>query len=201
MGSTEEFEAALKDVVQGKHLSASRMNKLTEIALKSMENDTQLVSTLYRTHKNLPAKAKISSLYAFDALARAARHKASKHGVPGDADSEKGNCATFLLKVEGVLEGLFQDMVSSGSPEAKEKTKKVLDIWVKSNTFPSAVLGRLTEILKEAGKGAYRDSYNFPLSTPPAPVILAMICRRLASDIMSMETEMMPGLFPRQSPK
>lgn len=152
MGLVEEFESALRDVVQGKHLSASRMNKLTEVALKSMENDTQLVSVLYRTHKTLPPKSKISSLYAFDALARAARNKVVKHGVPSDADAGKGNCATFLLKVEGVLDGLFHDMISSGPPEAKEKTKKVLDIWVKSNTFPPAVLARLADIVKEADK-------------------------------------------------
>ncbi|EPQ56260.1 hypothetical protein GLOTRDRAFT_138043, partial [Gloeophyllum trabeum ATCC 11539] len=177
MGLVEEFESALKDVVQGKHLSASRMNKLTEVALKSMENDTQLVSVLYRTHKTLPPKSKISSLYAFDALARAARNKVVKHGVPSDVDAGKGNCATFLLKVEGVLDGLFHDMISSGPPEAKEKTKKVLDIWVKSNTFPPAVLARLADIVKEADKGAYRDPSFSPLSTPLRPVILAMISR------------------------
>ena len=34
-------------------------------------------------------------------------------------NSTEGNCATFLLKVEGVLEGLFQDMIMVGSSEAK----------------------------------------------------------------------------------
>ncbi|KDQ61538.1 hypothetical protein JAAARDRAFT_30988 [Jaapia argillacea MUCL 33604] len=148
MGSPEEFESALKDVVQGKRLSASKMTKLTDIALKSMKNDTQLVSILYRTHKSLPASAKVSSLYAFDALARAARGQVNKFGLTGDINSEKGNSATFLLKVEGVLDGLFQDMISSGVAEAKEKTKKVLDIWIKSNTFPSIVLTRLADLLK-----------------------------------------------------
>lgn len=74
---------------------------------------------MYRTHKALPSAAKVSSLYAFDALARAARSKVVKHNLTGDIKSEKGNCATFLLKVEGVLDGLFQDMVASGSPESK----------------------------------------------------------------------------------
>jgi protein NRD1 len=131
-------------VVQAKRLSASKMGKLTEIAMKSMEvrnsffsedvlcsyrplpfgdstlqNDTQLVSILYRTHKSLPAAAKVSSLYAFDALARAARSQVNKHGLTGDINSEKGNCATFLLKIEGVLDGLFQDMIMAGSPETK----------------------------------------------------------------------------------
>ncbi|KAJ7255502.1 hypothetical protein B0H12DRAFT_1113790 [Mycena haematopus] len=115
----QDFEKALKEVVLAKRLSASKMNNLTEIALKSMQDDTQLVSILYRTHKSLQAAAKVSSLYVFDALARAARSQVVKQGLTGDINSRKGNCATFLLKVEGVLEGLFQDMISSATSEAK----------------------------------------------------------------------------------
>lgn len=72
---------------------------------------------MYRTHKSLPVSCKVSSLYVFDALSRAARQQTVKHNL-----SERhgtGNCATFLLKVAGVLEGLFQDMLASGLPEAK----------------------------------------------------------------------------------
>lgn len=85
------------------------------------QNDTQLVSILYRTHKSLPIAGKISSLYAFDALARAARSKVTKHNLTADVNSEKGNCATFLLRVEAVLDGLFQDMVVTGNSETKVK--------------------------------------------------------------------------------
>ena len=83
------------------------------------KNDTQLVSILYRTHKSLPTASKVSSLYIFDALSRAARHHVVKHGITGDDYTQPGNCATFLLKVGGVVEGLFQDMVNSGSSESK----------------------------------------------------------------------------------
>jgi hypothetical protein len=72
---------------------------------------------MYRTHKSVPPPAKISSLYVFDALSRAARSHVNKKGVSGD--SKHGNAATFLSKIEGVLEGLFQDMVDSGMQEAK----------------------------------------------------------------------------------
>lgn len=91
-------------------------SKFVVILIKS---DTQLVSILYRTHKTLPIPSKISSLYAFDALCRAARHQAVKQGQTGDINSEKGNCATFLLKVEGVLDGLFTDMINTGASDAK----------------------------------------------------------------------------------
>ena len=61
----------------------------------------------------------MSSLYIFDALSRAARNQVTKLGLTGSVYSEKGNCATFLLKVEGVLEGLFQDMLTIGTEESK----------------------------------------------------------------------------------
>ncbi|KAI9456927.1 hypothetical protein HD554DRAFT_1835330 [Boletus coccyginus] len=161
MAALKDFETTLHDVVNAKRLSASKMNKLTEIAMKSLKDDTKLVAILYRTHNSLPSSAKVSSLYAFDALARAARSSASKRGVIGDVNSGKGNAATFLLKIEGVLDGLFRDMVSLNNSEAKEKTKKVLDIWVKSNTFPSAVLTRLRDIMSDIRK---ENSVN---PTPP----------------------------------
>jgi hypothetical protein len=103
------------------------------------------VSILYRTHKSLPATSKISSLYVFDALARAARHKVEKQGLVND--SQIGNCATFLQKVEGVVEGLFQDMLSIGSPEAKvSKTyrfQRILSRLTSSPSYPCPFWGDL----------------------------------------------------------
>ncbi|KAI0773309.1 hypothetical protein BD413DRAFT_473153, partial [Trametes elegans] len=159
----QDFESALKDVVKAKRISQSKMNSLTEVALKCMDNDTRMVSILYRQHKGLPPGAKVSSLYAFDALARAARHRVNKTNMTGDLNSGSGNCATFLLRMEGILDGLFQDLVSSHSDELKEKAKKILDIWTKQNTFPSAVLSSLYTLLQTADKdkGAYGLSYWF----------------------------------------
>ncbi len=47
--------------------------------------------------------------------------------------------------------------------EMQEKAKKILDIWTKSNTFPSAVLSPLSALLQQAEeeKGAYALSYWF----------------------------------------
>ncbi|KAF9045662.1 hypothetical protein BDZ89DRAFT_942711, partial [Hymenopellis radicata] len=158
-----DFESQLKDIVQAKRLSASKMTKLTEIAMKSMSDDTQLVSILYRTHKSLQSSYKVSSLYVFDALARAAKHKVVKQEL--SAHSTSGNCATFLSKVEGVLDGLFQDMLSSGHQEFKDKTKKILDIWTKGKTFPETTLSRLTKLLSVTNKGAYLKLDMYSLST------------------------------------
>ena len=87
------------------------------LTLSHFQNDAKMVSTLYRTHKALQPQFKVPSLYAFDALARAARNHAIKHGFAGD--TLPGNSATFLLKLEAILEGLFRDMMGPGVPEGK----------------------------------------------------------------------------------
>lgn len=43
----------------------------------------------------------------------------NKLGITGDINAEKGNCATFLLKIDGILDALIQDMMSIGTSEAK----------------------------------------------------------------------------------
>ena len=48
----------------------------------------------------------------------------------------------------------------------QEKTRKILDIWTKNNTFPSSVLTRLAEVAKDPQqKGAYRNPAFVLLST------------------------------------
>ncbi|KAG8964921.1 hypothetical protein FRC03_001221 [Tulasnella sp. 419] len=149
MSDVEEYEKLLKEIVGAKRVSQSKIQSITSLALKNMENDTKLISILYRTHKTLPATSKVSSLYVFDALARAARNHATK--TKADQKAVTGNSATFLSKMEGVLDGLIRDMVLCGAPEAKEKTRKVLDIWSKANTFPKEVISRLVGITESGG--------------------------------------------------
>jgi hypothetical protein len=107
-----------------------------------LQADTQLVSILYRTHKSLPTAAKVSSLYVFDALARAARHRVVKENLSGDVVSEKGNCATFLLKIEGVLDGLFQDMATTGTSESKVSSllTKLYQVYLQLSFHDFAIL-------------------------------------------------------------
>lgn len=78
-----------------------------------------MVSAMYRTHKTLQSPQKVPSLYAFDALARSARSQVSK-GKLSPPQPGKPNAASFLLKLEGVLEGLFKDLGNiTDLPEVK----------------------------------------------------------------------------------
>jgi hypothetical protein len=84
-----------------------------------VQQDVKLVTIMYRTHKALHPSCKVSSLYAFDALARAAKSHAKKHDQTVSTDVSKGNCASFLQKLAGVLDGLFKDMMVVENEEAK----------------------------------------------------------------------------------
>ncbi|KAH7326892.1 hypothetical protein B0J17DRAFT_221746 [Rhizoctonia solani] len=139
-----EFETQLKNVVTAKRLSNSKMVALTELAVENMHLDTQMISLMYRTHKGLPTPSKVSSLYVFDSVARAAYRTKTKKGLVADLNST-GNAASFLVRLEGMLDGLVEDMLTNGPPEAKEKTRKVLDIWTREGTFPASALKRLSE--------------------------------------------------------
>ncbi|KAH8833110.1 hypothetical protein DL96DRAFT_1523421 [Flagelloscypha sp. PMI_526] len=163
MTSMDDFEKSLKEVVSAKRLSGSKMTALTETSMKLMEHDTQLVAILARTHKSLPASNKISSLYVIDAICRAARHHANKHRLT--AESGKANSASFLTKFETMLDTVFQDMLQNAGPEGKEKSKKIVDIWTKGNTFPGPVLSRLSERIKDPDK----DSKPLDPRTGAAP--------------------------------
>ncbi|KAF9497114.1 hypothetical protein BDN71DRAFT_1445132 [Pleurotus eryngii] len=62
-------------------------------------------------------------------------------------------------------------MVALEQPEAKEKTQKILDIWIKGNTFPPTILSRLKEIT-EQGKGKKEpevNNANVPARRPEPP--------------------------------
>ncbi|KAG9019100.1 hypothetical protein FRB90_006414 [Tulasnella sp. 427] len=166
MSKVEEFEKLLKAAVKGKGLSQSKMTALTELAQSNFEYDTQMVSTLYRNHKNLPPESKVPSLYLFDSLARAARSRATK--THADPKSPVGNAATFLAKIEGVLDGLIQDVLATDAPEAKEKTLKVLDIWTKASTFPPPVLARLNGYTRDNARTTGIDNANSQPSSSTA---------------------------------
>ncbi|EUC54827.1 hypothetical protein RSOL_074910 [Rhizoctonia solani AG-3 Rhs1AP] len=121
------------------------MVALTELAMENMHLDTQMISLLYRTHKGLPTPNKISSLYVFDSIARAAHRTKAKKSLVADLHSSTGNAASFLIRLEGMLDGLVEDMLAHGPPEAKEKTRKVLDIWTREGTFSAGALKRLSD--------------------------------------------------------
>jgi hypothetical protein len=131
---------------------------------------------------------KINSLYVFDNISRAARSAAKKNNqsIKELAPDKPGNAGSLLFKMQGILDSIIQDMVSLAAQEPmvrelrltqvthlisyymiQEKALKVIRIWVKAKTFPSAVLSPLEQSVESALQGA--SSFSICLSKYSIP--------------------------------
>lgn len=75
------------------------------------------------------------------------------------------------------MKQIFLTVFSSSVTLLQEKSKKILDIWTKSNTFPSPVLTRLRGLVKDSEKGAYHSLHMSSLSISSARVIHSFFAR------------------------
>ncbi|TXT13986.1 uncharacterized protein COLE_00179 [Cutaneotrichosporon oleaginosum] len=144
------FDALLEKTVTSSRLSGSKVKDLQELALKAVAHDHHLVTSLLKLNTSLPpaSTARISSLYVFDAIARAA--KAASKGTHTSVSTERGrgNPASLLAKMEGVVDEWIQGMVDDGKggvwSDGRDKTRKVVEIWRKGSTFPDSCVTRST---------------------------------------------------------
>lgn len=103
-------------------MTASRLSgsKVAELItqsqkLTSQNLDTEVVTTFYRINSGLPPASvgRISSLYVFDGIARAARKDADKEREKGKAREGKGMTG-LIVKMEGVVDAWVGGMVDDG---------------------------------------------------------------------------------------
>lgn len=111
------FHALLHDTLAAPRLSASKVSQLSRLALHNVAHDHRIVTTLYKLNAALPpaSPSRISSLYVFDAVARAAKAAVSK-GVGTELTNErgKGTQASLLRKLEGVVASWVDGMIDDG---------------------------------------------------------------------------------------
>ncbi|CCO31170.1 Rpb7-binding protein seb1 [Rhizoctonia solani AG-1 IB] len=201
-GLLGEFETQLKAVVTAKRLSSSKMTALTELAVEKMHADTQMISLLYRTHKALPPSNKVSSLYVFDSIARAAHRTKTKKGLVADLNNSIGNAASFIVRLEGMLDGLVEDMLTNGPPEAKEKTRKVLDIWTREGTFAPDALKRLSErVSSTTAQRTVNVVTTQGTGTPPTPATPSSAIASLPPAILALLGNTVPPAQPPPLPE
>lgn len=115
--SPAEFHSLLQDTLAAPRLSASKVTHLSRLALHNVAHDHSIVTTLYKLNAALPpaSQSRISSLYVFDAIARAAKSAVNK-GVGKELTNErgKGTQASLLLKLEGVVASWVDGMIDDG---------------------------------------------------------------------------------------
>ncbi|WWC96288.1 hypothetical protein V866_003155 [Kwoniella sp. B9012] len=158
MAELKEFDKLLTATITAPRLSGSKVQKLASQAIELVAEDYQLVTTFFKLNASLPpaSQSRISSLYVFDAIARAAKSDVNKGiGTQVNKERGKGTQAGLLLKLEGVVDSWIEGLLDDGKGglwvEGKEKTKKIVDIWSKAGTFPQHCLERLTKKIASAG--------------------------------------------------
>ncbi|CAK9780502.1 unnamed protein product [Cutaneotrichosporon oleaginosum] len=157
------FDALLEKTVTSSRLSGSKVKDLQELALKAVAHDHHLVTSLLKLNTSLPpaSTARISSLYVFDAIARAA--KAASKGTHTSVSTERGrgNPASLLAKMEGVVDEWIQGMVDDGKggvwSDGRDKTRKVVEIWRKGSTFPDSCVSQLAARIAAASTPGSRS--------------------------------------------
>ena len=99
----QDFLTLLDTTVRASRLSGTKVSALSEQSKKlPADTDSELVSTFLRLNKSLaPASQnRISSLYVFDAIARANKGVSGREGL--------------LMKMEGVVESWVNQMCEDG---------------------------------------------------------------------------------------
>jgi len=114
----QPFDDLLERTVRAPRLSGSRVKELSELAMKYVAEDHEIVASLLRLNNSLPAAStqRVSSLYVFDAIAREAKRLVDK-GVGRTVSTErgKGTQAGLLAKMEGVVDSWVAGMLDDGS--------------------------------------------------------------------------------------
>ncbi|WVQ83053.1 hypothetical protein IAT38_005191 [Cryptococcus sp. DSM 104549] len=153
----QEFDSLLESTIKAPRLSGSKVARLATLSESIVNEDRHIVTALYKLNGSLPpaTQARISSLYVFDAIARAAQAAVNKGvGVEVGTEVGKGTQAGLLRKLEGVVDTWVDGMVDDGRggvwSEGKDKTRKIIDIWQKHSTFPQPCLDELNAKIASA---------------------------------------------------
>ncbi|WVN90585.1 uncharacterized protein L203_105825 [Cryptococcus depauperatus CBS 7841] len=161
MAELKEFDNLLSVTIRASRLSGSKVARIAELSQMLVKEDHYLVTTFYKLNASLPptSQARISSLYVFDAIARACRSSINRgRGKEVSKQRGKGTQAGMLLKLEGIVDSWVNGMIDDGKggvwTEGKEKTKKIIDIWQKHGTFPQHCIDEIRNKLASTPEGS-----------------------------------------------
>ncbi|KAF3992102.1 hypothetical protein FT663_02419 [Candidozyma haemuli var. vulneris] len=157
MSAVSEFESILQELptIKAPGVSGSRIKKLTDIAVKNVADESQLVSALYNSCKATPSSHKLGALYVVDSIVRVYKEEAKKKGETIDSSAPEGTFASGVFKISELIESIMDDAMSlSVVPATDVKISKLVDIWERAQTFSPATLA------------AIRDKH-FRSTTPP----------------------------------
>lgn len=144
MSASEQFDSILKELptLKAPGVSGSRIKKLTEIAVKNVSDESQLITLLYSNCKATPSSHKLGSLYVVDSIVRVYMDEARKQNQEINSSSQDGTYAAGVYKISELIESLVDDALEFLINKSQNiKISKLVDIWERADTFlPQIIL-------------------------------------------------------------
>lgn len=143
MSASEQFDSILKELptLKAPGVSGSRIKKLTDIAVKNVNDESQLITLLYSNCKATPSSHKLGSLYVVDSIVRVYMDEAKKQNQEINSSSPDGTFAAGVYKISELIESLVDDALELLiSKSQNTKISKLVDIWERAETFKPQIL-------------------------------------------------------------
>ncbi|KAJ5906291.1 uncharacterized protein N7473_003207 [Penicillium subrubescens] len=131
-------------------VSGTKIQGITTLCTANVQNESVLIQKIYTHFKKAPGTHKLGVLYVVDSVTRQWVEAARKAGQSSGSDAPDGTFAAGVNRVTELLPVLMTDIINNAPMDQKEKIKKLIDIWERGGTFPSAMLG------------SFRDKLNAP---------------------------------------
>ncbi|GEQ70777.1 hypothetical protein JCM33374_g4456 [Metschnikowia sp. JCM 33374] len=138
MSEVQVFDSILKELptLRAPGVSGTRIKKLTDIAVKNVAEESQLITVLYSSCKATPSSHKLGALYVVDSIVRVYMDEAKKRGEEINSQAPEGTFAAGVFRIGELVESLIDDaMELSIAPATTSKIGKLVDIWERASTF------------------------------------------------------------------
>ncbi|KAF9971971.1 hypothetical protein BGZ73_004955 [Actinomortierella ambigua] len=130
-----EFEKELHGLFDSRSVSASKMDKITRLAIKSARYYKNIVYLIEKFITRCVPEYKLTGLYVLDSICRSSQTIKSK-----GAGSSGFTGAEYVDRFERNIEALFAEFCKVPEDKEKEKVKRVVEIWERSGTFSPSVV-------------------------------------------------------------
>ncbi|KAK6458790.1 uncharacterized protein RJT20DRAFT_123879 [Scheffersomyces xylosifermentans] len=148
MSVVQEFETIIKELptLKAPGVSGTRIKKLTDLALKNVDQESNLITILYSNCKAAPSSHKLGTLYVVDSIVRGYTEEAKKQNQKIDASAPEGTPASAVFKISELIESLIDDALElSISTSQNLKISKLVDIWARAETFSPEIISRIRQ--------------------------------------------------------
>ncbi|RKF56445.1 Rpb7-binding protein seb1 [Golovinomyces cichoracearum] len=162
-----ELETALQAMLGQKppKVSGTRIASLTALCNDNVQSESVLIQKIYTHFKKAPGTHKLGVLYVVDSVTRKWTEQAKNAGQTINSSAPDGTYAAGVHRVKELLPVLMNDIILTAPIDQKEKIRKLIEIWEKSQTFPLSMLNTFKEKLN--AQDAAPVTSNTPPGSPP----------------------------------